>query len=94
VEVKRNTAFEDLPLLLRTEDVAAFLGEGIRNVRKWLREARIPSVKMGKRLWVRRQDLLAAFDPDQKKRRVSGRGGVVRARGRIVAVREGAPGEA
>ncbi len=38
-------------------------------VRKWLPQGRIPSKKMGKRRWVRREDFLSAFDPGKRARR-------------------------
>ncbi len=66
---RRTVDARDLPLFMKSEDISEVLDMPVGAVRKWLTQGRIPSKKMGKRRWVRREDFLSAFDPGKRARR-------------------------
>ena len=60
---------DEIPRILKTEDLARIFGISVAVARRWLTEGRIPSRKIGKRRFVRREDLLRALEPEGKRRR-------------------------
>jgi hypothetical protein len=66
---KRTADASDLPLFMKSEDISETLDMPVGAVRKWLTQGVIPSKKVGKRRWVRREDFLSAFDPKKRGRR-------------------------
>ena len=65
--VTKCVKFKVLEDLLTTKDVAQLLGVSASRVRQLILEGRIPSVKMGRDLWVKRNDL-AQFSVIPRKR--------------------------
>lgn len=47
-----------LPVLLKVEDVAKFLDVNLDTVRRMTRDGRLPAAKVGRRLKIRREDLM------------------------------------
>ena len=59
-EITRQTPLNELPELLRVEEAAAYLGIGRGLVYELARQGTLPSVRLGRLLWIKRDGLEAA----------------------------------
>jgi hypothetical protein len=71
-------SLEDLPLLLDVKTLAGILGMPASGVRALLRRGELPSFKVGRRLFVRREAFLSVIGEQEAGRRPVGRNEVAR----------------